>query len=191
MAFKYQEAACAECHGHGVQYYSVKRFFGLIKEQVAYACTSCGGSGKIKGEPYCPICDGAGLIGNERELCRTCNGTGTGDGFRHMPRAQLVTGNTFSRRCDKCKAESLHEFSSDIETQVITTTWEKDELKRLKEEFERIKIECSVCGQSYYAKLDKYYHSESGFLGDRKDEEADKDRKLWGQDFSSPSEIFK
>lgn len=192
MPVKYKESICPKCEGQGVLYYTTTKFFGLVKNEVAYACTECEGRGRVRGEPFCPVCDGAGLIGNERELCRTCNGTGTGDEFRHVPRGMLSEGNTFSRRCDKCKAETLHEFVTDIETKVITTTWEKDEWKRQKDEFERIKIECSVCGQSYYAKLDKYFHSEAGYVAPG-DEEGEENRKkrLWGQDFSSPSEIFK
>jgi DnaJ-class molecular chaperone len=192
LGIKFRMDVCSDCDGHGVHYYTESKFFGLVKTQVAYQCNKCNGTGKVRGEPYCPVCDSAGLIGNEREICRTCNGTGAGDSFRHIPRASLISGTTFNRRCDRCKAETLHEIVSDIETRAITTTWEKNELIRAKEEFERIKIECTMCGRSYHARLDKYYHSEDGLFYDREgDEEDKKPRKLFGQDFSSPGEIFK
>jgi DnaJ-class molecular chaperone len=192
LSIKFKMDECKECAGQGVLYYTETKLFGLVKNQVAYQCQKCGGTGKIRGEPSCPICDGAGLIGNEREICRTCNGTGSGDGFRHIPRQSLVQGTTFSRRCERCKAETLHEFVSDIETKVITTTWEKNEWERSKDEFERIKIECTMCGRSYFARLDKYYHTDEGPNFDKVIEETDKQgRKLFGQNFTSPGDIFK
>jgi len=192
LAIKFKMDVCPECDGHGVHYYTETKFFGLVKTQVAYQCSKCNGTGKLQGEPFCPVCDGAGLIGNEREICRTCNGTGTGDGFRHIPRVSLVSGTTFGRRCDRCKGETLHELVSDIESKVIMTTWEKNEWERAKEEFERIKLECTMCGRSYQARLDKYYHSETGpNFGKAAGEDDGQPRKLFGQDFSSPGEIFK
>ncbi|MCD6118569.1 hypothetical protein J7K50_01895 [bacterium] len=191
MAIKYKMEICPECDGNGVLFYTEKKLWGLIKNQVAYQCTVCEGTGKVRGEPLCPICGGAGLIGNEREICRTCNGTGTGDGFRHLTREQLVKGTTFNRRCDRCKAETLHELTSDIEHKVITTTWEKNEWQRSKEEFERIKIECTMCGNSYFAPLDKYYHVEGGLSLNENDEVVANKKSLFGQDFTSPGELFK
>lgn len=188
---KFKEEICEDCDGHGVHYYEVKKFFGLIKNEVAYTCTSCNGMGNVSGEPYCPICEGAGLIGNERELCRTCNGTRTGDEFRKVLRKDLVQGNTFLRKCEKCKAETLHEFLAGIESKVITTTWEVNEWERSKETFERIKIECTMCGENYRAPLDQYYHSEKGFEPEEDVVKEEGEKKLFGQDFSSPSELFK
>ncbi len=192
MPIKFKMDVCKKCDGQGVLFYTEKKLFGLVKNQVAFQCPECGGQGKVQGEPYCPVCNGEGLIGNERELCRTCNGTGSGDEFRHVPRAQLTTGTTFNRRCDRCNAVTLHEFLSDIESKVITTTWEKNEWDRSKEEFERIKIECTMCGRNYFARLDRHFHSEQGYHPDLAGKGEDgKDKRLFGQDFSSPGEIFR
>ena len=109
--------------------------------------------------PPCGFCEGQGLVGNEREICRACNGTGKAGEFALIPRDRLMPGVLFARRCDKCGAGSF-EIVTNIETKKLTKSWEREEELRQVEIIEQVKVRCDACGHSYYIPVDHEMHQE-------------------------------
>ena len=48
-----------------------------------------------------------------------------------------------------------------------------------------------MCGEDDRARLEQYYNSEKGFESEEDVVEEEGEKKLFGQDFSSTSELFK
>jgi hypothetical protein len=150
---------CPFCQGSGVKLVQVSSFLGLIRRELPTTCDNCGGSGQLVEMPTCKVCEGQGLVGNERELCRVCNGTGRADNFAFIPRAKLQPGLMFERRCDDCGAMSF-EIVSPLEERKLVKSWEREEELRQVEIVEQVKVRCVACGNSYYIPIDKEWHQE-------------------------------
>jgi len=151
---------CEECSGSGIVFIETSSFFGIVKKQIPASCPSCNGRGYILKEPPCKFCNGEGLVGNEREICRVCNGTGYGDEFRWIPRNRLVPGNTFNRVCSVCQKRTVFEILTPIEEYTTYLSWEADVDLRRKRVAERVKVACRECGDSYYIDIDPDFHQE-------------------------------
>ncbi len=141
---------CVECGGTGVSFIEASSFLGLIKKQVPINCPSCGGKGYSLKMPSCKYCRGRGLIGNEREVCRVCNGTGSGDDFAWVPRSRLKAGHSFQRVCQVCRRRTSHELLTDIIQQSTVVTWEEEESLRRTQTTERVQVQCSQCNDTYW-----------------------------------------
>ncbi|MCB1220881.1 MAG: hypothetical protein H7A35_12100 [Planctomycetales bacterium] len=150
---------CRYCNGTGVRMVETSSLFGLIRKQVPLSCEMCAGAGSTFQAPSCKHCDGQGLIGNEREVCRTCNGVGHWDAFAYIPRDHLHVGTLFDRRCDQCDHNRM-EIASEIEEYKQVLSWEKEEELRSVEHAERVKVRCPSCSHSYYIKLDADSHGD-------------------------------
>ncbi len=133
--------------------------FGLMKKDIPTTCENCDGSGYIIETPACKFCEGQGLVGNEREICRACNGTGRADSFAFVPRSRLKPGLVFERRCDQCGAGRFETVST-LENHRQYRSWEREEELRQVELVERIKVRCMSCNESYYIPVDKDLHGE-------------------------------
>ena len=144
---------CPFCQGTGVRMIQGSSLFGLLKKEIPAACENCDGTGQMVETPPCTFCDGQGLVGNEREICRSCNGTGHADSFGFIPLSRLHPGTLFDRRCDKC-GEHTFEILTDIEKHKLTKTWEKEEELRQVEIIERVKVRCSACNHTYFIPID-------------------------------------
>ena len=131
--------------------------FGLLRKEVPATCDHCNGKGYVVEMPSCKVCNGQGLVGNEREICRACNGTGKADSFAFIPRAQLKPGAIFDRRCDKCGGASF-EVVSEVEEYKLTKSWEREEELRQIETHERVKVRCTECQHSYFIPVDPEMH---------------------------------
>jgi len=151
--------SCPYCNGSGVVIVQTSSFLGLMKKETASGCSNCGGTGQVVETAPCRFCDGQGLVGNEREICRSCNGTGRADAFGFIPLSRLHVGTHFERRCDKCGSRSF-EIVSEIETVKLTKTWEREEELRQVELVERIKVKCASCTQTYHIPIDRTWHQE-------------------------------
>ena len=130
---------CMYCNGTGVRMVETSSLFGLIRKQVPLSCEMCSGSGETFFTPTCKYCNGQGLIGNEREICRTCNGVGHWDAFAYIPRELLRAGTLFDRRCDQCDHNRM-EIASPIEEFKQVLSWESEEELRSVEICERVKV---------------------------------------------------
>lgn len=150
---------CPFCLGSGIRMVQTASLFGLLKKEVPTTCENCGGSGFIVETPVCKICEGQGLVGNEREICRACNGTGRADSFAFIPRSRLKPGQVFERHCDQCAATKF-EVVSGIEQHKQYRSWENEEELRQIEIVERVKVRCMACGEGYYIPVDDDLHSE-------------------------------
>jgi hypothetical protein len=133
--------------------------WGLRRKNTLLTCEECGGSGKVVLLPQCSFCDGRGLIGNESEICRACNGTGRIDSFALVPRTLLRPGVSFERRCDRCVGDTF-EIVSAIESRKIVRSWEADESLRHVEAIECVKVKCGRCGNNYEIQLGSELHDE-------------------------------
>lgn len=150
---------CPYCNGSGVVIVQTSSFLGLIRKEVPSACDTCSGTGQVVEMPACSFCEGQGLVGNEREICRACNGTGRADAFGFIPRSRLKAGTLFERRCDKC-GDRTFEIVSDIEVHKLTKSWEREEELRQVELIERVKVKCVACSQTYFIPIDANWHQE-------------------------------
>jgi DnaJ-class molecular chaperone len=151
---------CAECGGTGISFIESTAFLGLIKKQVPINCPGCRGKGYALKMPTCKYCHGRGLIGNEREICRVCNGTGTGDDFAWVPHSRLLAGNTFQRVCAVCRRKTVHEILTDIVQQATTVTWEEEESLRKTQTTERVQVRCSQCSDTYWITVNPDMHPD-------------------------------
>lgn len=148
---------CPYCQGSGVKLVQVAKLFGLMKKEVPVSCDECSGTGKIVSLAECPYCEGQGLIGNEREICRACNGQGKIDTFGFIPINKLVPGTFFSRRCDQCRHDGF-EIISGIEEKKLTRSWEKEEELRQVDFVKQVKVQCKQCGQTYHIRVNEAWH---------------------------------
>jgi len=151
---------CEECGGSGVAFIQTSSFLGLIRKQVPATCSACGGKGYRLRQPKCNFCDGRGLLGNERDVCRPCNGTGYGDQFRWIPRSELRLGRMFERICSFCRHKVPFEVISPMESRNEVISWEEEESLRKRRKVERVRVECTECHDSYWIELDPEFHSE-------------------------------
>jgi len=161
---------CEECGGSGVVFLQTSSFLGLIRKQVPATCSSCGGKGYHLTQPQCKYCEGRGLIGNEREVCRACNGTGYGDQFRWIPRSELKLGRTFQRNCLICKRKTTFEIITPIESKEEVVSWEEEESLRKRRTIERVKVQCNECHDSYWVEIDPDFHPELSELSEEERE---------------------
>lgn len=150
---------CMYCHGTGVRMVETSSLFGLIRKKIPLNCEMCNGQGTSYITPTCKYCNGQGLIGNEREVCRTCNGIGRWDSFAYIPRELIRVGTMFDRHCDSCDHAKM-EIASSIEQYKQTLSWESEEELRTVEQVERVMVRCPNCALQYYIKLDKESHGE-------------------------------
>lgn len=150
---------CEFCQGSGVRMIETSSLFGLIRKSIPASCDQCGGQGYRIVLPVCKFCGGQGLIGNEREICRACNGTGRCDAFGFIPRAMLQPGLIFDRRCDQC-SERTFEIVSGIQEQKLMRSWEREEELRKVEYVEQVKVRCSSCGLTYFVPVNAEWHTE-------------------------------
>jgi DnaJ-class molecular chaperone len=150
---------CPSCQGSGVRLVQTAALFGLMKKDVPTTCENCDGSGYIVETPVCQFCEGQGLVGNERDICRACNGTGRADAFSFVPRSKLKPGLVFERRCDQCGGTSF-ETVSQLENHRQYRSWETEAELRQVEIVERIKVRCMNCNESYYIPIAKDMHGE-------------------------------
>lgn len=150
--------SCPECAGSGVRIIQTSSLFGLKKKETPVTCHRCAGKGETKTLPACSFCDGRGLVGNESEICRACNGTGLIDSFALIPRDLLVPGTEFERRCDRC-GEHRFRIEKPIETLKINRSWESEESLRQYEQVEQVGVRCQGCGNSYMIQVDSKLHS--------------------------------
>jgi hypothetical protein len=150
---------CPYCQGTGVRMIESSALFGLRRKATPVTCDNCNGKGRIVETPICDFCEGQGLVGNEREICRACNGTGHCESFGFIPKVKLRPGTLFERRCDKC-GEHTFEIISEIEHQKLTKTWEREEELRQVEYIDRIKVRCISCSQNYFIPVSASWHHE-------------------------------
>lgn len=151
------EKVCAFCQGTGITTIQSSSFLGLIKREIPATCEHCNGQGRVYEMSSCTFCDGQGLVGNESEICRACNGTGKVDAFAFIPKEKLKNGVIFSRRCESC-GHTEFEIVGDIETVKLTKSWEREEELRQVELVERVKVRCVSCRNTYYIPIDKEQH---------------------------------
>jgi DnaJ-class molecular chaperone len=150
---------CPFCQGTGVQMIQTASFLGLIKKEIPATCDHCSGLGYIVELPTCKFCEGQGLVGNERDVCRACNGTGKADAFAFVPSKMLKPGTIFQRRCDRCSGNTF-EIMSGVEQFKLTKSWEREEELRQVEIVEKVKVRCTSCGQVYHIPIDPEWHQE-------------------------------
>lgn len=150
---------CRYCNGTGVRMVETSSLFGLIRKQVPLSCEMCSGAGTSFATPTCKYCNGQGLIGNERDVCRTCNGIGHWDSFAYIPRQMIKPGMMFDRKCDHCDHHRM-EIASDIEEYRQVLSWESEEELRTVEMIERVEVRCPNCSHHYHIKLDAESHGE-------------------------------
>jgi len=155
-----ERTKCAECGGTGISFVETSAFLGLVKKQVPISCPSCGGKGYVLKLKPCAYCSGRGLVGNERELCRVCNGTGTADDFAWVPRSKLVPGTHFTRACQICHRRTSHEIMSGVESYEKTVTWEEEESLRQVQQVQRVRVRCTECDDSYWIAINPEAHPE-------------------------------
>ena len=154
-----EERTCPYCAGSGIKVIQASSMFGLIKKEIPSSCENCGGKGKVYNIAVCKFCEGQGLVGNESEICRACNGTGKIDVFFFIPREKLKPGVTFNRRCESCGHLNF-EIRSGIESIKLTKSWEREEELRQVEMVERVKVRCMNCNNAYYIPVDTETHRE-------------------------------
>jgi DnaJ-class molecular chaperone len=154
-----QKAECPMCQGSGVTMLQTSAMWGLVKRDVPVTCDNCRGSGFLVGLPACTVCTGHGLLGNESEVCRSCNGTGKMDSFALIPTDLLVNGTIFHRRCEQCNNDTF-EIRSEIEHHKVFNSWEAIEELRSYELIDRVKVGCTVCNHGYHIQIDPAYHQD-------------------------------
>src|SRR5690349_4026649 len=136
-----QRSECQVCQGTGVQMIQTSAMWGLLSKTVPAPCGTCGGNGHSIALPACKICQGRGLVGNESEICRSCNGTGHVDSFAMIPLELLHKGTLFQRRCDMCGNDDF-EICSEIKSEKQFKSWEDIEELRTYELVERVTVAC-------------------------------------------------
>ncbi|MCC7478473.1 hypothetical protein IT575_08415 [bacterium] len=151
------KTACESCAGSGIRMIETSSLLGLLKKQVPITCEDCNGKGEVLEIPRCETCGGRGLLGNENEICRTCNGTGHLDSFALIPLELVQPGTTFARHCDRCKNDQF-EIVSLKEQHRITRTWEAEEELRKVDIIDRVKVKCTGCSNTYYITVDPRHH---------------------------------
>jgi len=152
-----EERTCPYCDGSGITIIQTSSLLGLIKKEIPSSCENCGGRGKVYNIATCKFCEGQGLVGNESEICRACNGTGKIDVFSFIPRERLKPGVTFNRRCESC-GHNVFEIRSEIESIKLTKSWEREEELRQIEMVERVKVRCTNCNNTYFIPVDEDTH---------------------------------
>ena len=152
-----QKTACVSCAGSGIRMIETSSMLGLIKKQVPVTCEDCVGKGQVLEIPTCETCAGRGLLGNENEICRTCNGTGHLDSFALIPMELVQVGTVFARHCDRCKNDQF-ELVEPREQHRITRSWEAEEELRKVDMIERVKVKCTGCANTYYIPVDPRHH---------------------------------
>src|SRR4030042_1907052 len=144
-----QKDKCAECGGTGLVFVETSSFLGLIKKQVPISCPACGGKGYTLKIAPCKYCEGRGLIGNEKSICRVCNATGTVDDFAWVPRSKLTPGNVFQRKCQIRRQRTSPEILTEIAEHTRTITWEEEYSLRQTRVEERVQVRCTEGGDTY------------------------------------------
>jgi hypothetical protein len=152
-----QRSECRVCQGTGVQMIQTSSMLGLVHRSVPTACGTCAGTGFSTTLPTCKICQGQGLVGNESEICRSCNGTGHVDAFALIPAELLRAGIHFHRRCDHCGTDDF-EVRSEIKREKMYKTWDDAEELRQFDYVERIAVACTRCSNHYDITIDPAYH---------------------------------
>jgi hypothetical protein len=130
---------------------------GLLHRTVPTPCATCAGTGHLIQLPVCHVCDARGLVGNESEICRSCNGTGHIDAFALIPLELIKPGVNFQRRCDKCGNEQF-QIRTPVEQQKLYKTWDAAEELRQYELVERVRVSCSRCPNAYEITIDPLFH---------------------------------
>lgn len=148
---------CGECSGSGVVVIETKQLWGLMSKETPTSCTDCGGRGSSWELEQCSFCEGRGLMGNESEVCRSCNGTGHADTFAFIPRELLTAGMEFQRRCERCNNHTFR-LASDVRQQKIVRSWDAIEELRQVEYKEACDVECTGCGHRYMILVDPRWH---------------------------------
>jgi len=151
---------CAECGGTGISFIETSSFLGLIKKQVPISCPTCGGKGYTLRPTPCKYCDGRGLIGNEKAVCRVCNGTGKADEFAWVPRSKLVPGTMFPRVCTFCRTRTSHEILTEVVVKERTVSWEEEDSLRQVHREEQVRVRCTECDDTYWLIVDPEAHPE-------------------------------
>jgi hypothetical protein len=111
----------------------------------------------------CSYCGGRGLLGNESDICRLCNGTGTADGFSSIALSELVPGTEFIRRCNECGADQF-EIVGELEAVRSQKSWDLEEELREYEISERIRVRCLKCANSYFVPVNRAVHAQTGAM---------------------------
>lgn len=105
----------------------------------------------------CSQCGGRGLLGNEQQICRLCNGTGALDEYSEIPHEDLRPGTTFSRLCDQCRGE-LFEIMGEIETVKVQKSWGLEAELQEFECLKQIRIRCLHCDNNYSVPVNAAFH---------------------------------
>ena len=156
----YIDKECPQCIGRGVTSRRVKALLGLIQRNASATCSLCHGQGRVLTRVSCSNCGGRGLLGNEQQLCRLCNGTGKLDGFSEIPCEELKPGTTFIRSCDKCDGE-VFEIAGDVEAIKVQKSWGLEAELQEYEIREQIRIRCLQCANGYYVPINEAIHNKS------------------------------
>lgn len=152
-------ASCPGCNGSGVVILQSRALFGLMTKETPTTCTDCGGKGATWELAQCRFCKGQGLIGNESEVCRSCNGTGHADTFSFIPREQLRSGVEFHRRCEKCGNHSFR-LRGGLQQIKVIKSWDAHEELRQVEFQDACEVECTQCAHHYSIPVDAQWHQE-------------------------------
>jgi RecJ-like exonuclease len=131
--------------------------WGLMKRELPTTCEDCHGQGYTVDIPVCEICDGRGLVGNESEVCRSCNGTGKVDSFALIPLALLIPSTHFQRRCEQCGSD-FFELRTPVQQKKIYRSWDPVEELREYELVDTVSVACTQCGNAYDIQVDPKYH---------------------------------
>jgi RecJ-like exonuclease len=153
----YTERECPRCSGRGLVSQRTSAFFGLLRRTIELPCALCRGQGKALTRASCSYCGGRGLLGNESDICRLCNGTGIADEFSAIGLSELAPGRQFRRRCNKCGGDRF-EISGPIETTREPTAWDLEAELREYETSERIRVQCLDCTNTYLVPVDRASH---------------------------------
>jgi RecJ-like exonuclease len=153
------QSRCAICAGSGVVMHESRALFGLMRKSLPLTCPDCGGAGKTLALEDCAFCEGRGLIGNESEVCRTCNGTGHAEVFAIIPRDMLAPGLTFHRRCERC-GNTTFRLATGIVQQKVVKSWDALEELRQVEYQDACEVECTGCGLKYAIPVDARWHQQ-------------------------------
>jgi len=152
-----QRSECPMCIGTGVQMVQTSAMWGLVHRSVPTTCSHCHGQGHLIELPPCKICQGRGLVGNESEICRSCNGTGHIDAFAMIPAELIHPGTRFQRRCESCGSDEF-EIRSEIKSEKLYKTWESTEELRDYELLEKVAVACTQCRNAYEIIVDPAFH---------------------------------
>lgn len=151
--------SCPGCNGSGVVVVQEKALWGLMNKERPSTCGECGGRGSSWVLGTCRFCEGRGLMGNESEVCRSCNGTGHADTFAFIPRELLKSGVEFDRRCEKCGNHGFRLRSGLTQIKVVKS-WDAHEELRQVEYQDACEVECTQCGHHYAVPVDSQWHQQ-------------------------------